>query len=468
MQFTSLIFVVLLTITFVIYYLPFLSAFQVPILILSSLTFYAYSQPGLLLLLLTSVLINIVSSYYVVYGRTDRKKLCAVLGVSLNLSILIFFKYSPLFAHTFLNPKSSLGEFLVNIPLPIGISFFTFQGISLVVDVYKEKHFKATDVVPRSFLKHAQTILFFKSFFPQLISGPIVKAHDFLPQIRKKYFAEIDWISCFKTLLTGYFLKMVIADNLKDQTFWISFPYFQTQSSITLIVMLWGYSFQIFADFAGYSLIAIGLAKLFGYTLPQNFNFPYIATSFSDFWRRWHMSLSSFLREYLYIPLGGNRKGEIRTYFNLMLTMVLGGLWHGAAWSYAVWGSVHGFALAAERFLGNYIHLPANKFINVLKGTFVFLFVTLAWLLFKLPDFHNVISYLKSIHSNFFLKDDAKIISYILIYSIPVIAYHLFYLAGRNKKETWFIKHDYVFYGIMLFLLIVNSGTSGSFIYFQF
>ncbi|HET6990756.1 MAG TPA: MBOAT family O-acyltransferase, partial [Bacteroidia bacterium] len=387
MLFTSLNFIILLFLTFVVYYLPFFSRFQITILAISSLIFYAYSQPILLFLLLVSVLINIISSYYVTYGKPERKKINAIAGVSLNLFILIFFKYSPLFSRTFLNPKDPIGSFLLTIPLPIGISFFTFQGISLVVDVYKEKYFAAKDVIHRSFWKHAQTILFFKAFFPQLISGPIVKAHDFLPQIGKKNFKDIQWESCFKALLTGYFLKMVIADNLKDQTYWMEFPWFQGMSTITLLSLLWGYSFQIFADFAGYSLIAIGLAKLFGYTLPENFNFPYIATSFSEFWKRWHISLSSFLKEYLYIPLGGNKHGKFRTYFNLMITMILGGLWHGAAWSYAVWGGFHGLALALERFFKDYIHFPSNKIISFFSGLIVFAVVTFAWLLFKLPDF---------------------------------------------------------------------------------
>jgi len=214
-----------------------------------------------------SVSINIISSYFVVYGAKRYKKLFAICGVVLNLSILIFFKYSPLFAKTFFYESSSFGDFLLTIPLPIGISFFTFQGISLVVDVYREKYFDNRDIVPKSFFDHSKRVLFFKGFFPQLISGPIVKAHDFMPQIKTKYFSEINWESAFKSLITGYFLKMVVADNLKDFTYWIVFPYFQNQSTLTLISMLFGYSCQIFADFAGYSLIAIGLAKLFGYNL---------------------------------------------------------------------------------------------------------------------------------------------------------------------------------------------------------
>lgn len=467
MLFTSFIFVGLVIITFILYYLPILKNIQVQVLILSSLLFYSYNQPILVLLLLLSVSVNIVSSYYVVYGNQKYRRIYAIFGVALNLFILCFFKYGSLFSKTFFDKTSSIGEFLLTIPLPIGISFFTFQGISLVVDVYTEKYFPRKNAVPDSFLLHAKRVMFFKSFFPQLISGPIVKAHDFLPQITTKNIKEINWESCFKTLVLGYFLKMVVADNIKNYTFSITYPYFETHSSITLIALLFGYSCQIFADFAGYSLIAIGLAKLFGYNFKDNFNFPYISTSFKEFWKRWHISLSTFLMEYLYIPLGGNRKGKIRTYINLMITMFLGGLWHGAAWSYAVWGGFHGLALAIERFFNDKFQIKAPKLLVVFKGIIVFIFVTFAWLLFKLPDFNHVILYFKAIISNRGINDFG-IIYYIFIYSIPVFLYHMIYLLKSKYGFTKFKHFEYVFYGLMVFMIITNSGSSGAFIYFQF
>jgi alginate O-acetyltransferase complex protein AlgI len=310
--------------------------------------------------------------------------------------------------------------------------------------------------------------LLFISFFPHLVAGPILKAHDFLPQIGVKKFNDIQWTYVFKKLIIGYFLKMVVADNLKDFTYWISYPYFQSKSTITLITMLFGYSAQIFADFAGYSLIAIGLSKLFGYQFLNNFSFPYISTSFKDFWKRWHISLSSFLMEYLYFPLGGNKKGKMRTYLNLMITMVLGGLWHGAAISYAVWGAFHGLALAIERFLSNYITIKTGMVVRILQRVFVFFFITLAWLLFKLPEFNDVVNYFKSMGSNFWMADSYDIIAYVLLYSSPVFLYHLAYLV-RNKSYFQVVrKNEYLPYAIMLFLIIANSGSSGTFIYFQF
>ena len=472
MLFTSPQFIVLALITFGLYYLPALRRWQVLILVTASLTFYAYNQLNLLWLLLLSVSINILASYYVVYGPPVSQKLVATLGVVGNLAILCFFKYSPLLSRTFLPTDAGIGAWLITLPLPIGISFFTFQGISLVVDTYRNRHIDTyRSLIARNIVKHARTVLFFKAFFPQLVSGPIVKAHDFLPQIAPKYINAIRWEYCFRTLVLGYFLKMVVADNLKDHTFIIMYPYFENLSSLTLIVLLFGYSMQIFADFAGYSLIALGLAALFGYRFPINFNFPYIASSFSDFWRRWHISLSSFLREYLYIPLGGNRHGTARTYLNLMLTMVLGGLWHGAAWSYAIWGLAHGLALAVERFLTDKGWLLVrSRMAQLLKGVWVFGFVTLAWLLFKLPDFSHVIAYLRAIVANNHKPNDWVGIMLVLIYALPVIAYHLYYLSGSHSSTSrlsW-VRWEYIGYGVMIFMIITNSGSEGTFIYFQF
>lgn len=467
MLFTSSIFVCLVIITFILYYLPFLQKQQVSLLIISSLLFYSYNQPILVLLLLFSVSINIISSYFIVYGNPNYKKQYAISGVALNLGILLFFKYSPLFAKTFFKEPNSVGDFLLTMPLPIGISFFTFQGISLVIDVYKEKYVSNYLLVPKSFLLHAKQILFFKGFFPQLISGPIVKAHDFIPQIKTKTLKDVDWVSVFKTIVMGYFLKMVIADNLKDFTFWITFPYFQSQSSIGLLFMLFGFSCQIFADFAGYSLIAIGLAKLFGYNFKDNFNFPYISTSFKEFWKRWHISLSSFLMEYLYFPLGGNKKGKARTYLNLMIVMILGGLWHGAAWSYAVWGCFHGIALAIERFISDKIVIRSTIFTKIAKGLLVFSFVTLAWLLFKLPNFEHAVNFIQCVFTNFSYAENYQLITYIILYSSPIILYHFAYLI-KKRFFVSFKKIEFVLYGILFFLIIVNSGSAGAFIYFQF
>ncbi len=468
MLFNSFIFIALLLITLFIYYLPIFSKWQVSILITSSLVFYAWEAPALLLLLLLSAVINILTSYRVAYGKPGSRKFYATLGIILNLAILAVFKYSPLIANTFLDTDTDLGHFLVTIPLPIGISFYTFEGISLLMDVYANKHREKFDV-DHSLKEHFKKTLFFVSFFPHLIAGPILKAHDFYPQIKQKFLKNMDTVPAFKNLVTGYFLKMVVADNLAVLTQKLAFPYLKTCSSADLVAMLFGYSFQIFADFAGYSLIAVGLAKLFGYDIMQNFNFPYISGSITEFWRRWHISLSTFLKEYLYIPLGGNRKGKMRTYLNLLITMVLGGIWHGAAWSYGVWGLSHGILLGIERFgadIFGKIKLPT--FINAIKVFLVFIVISVLWLLFKLP-FAQVLEYFNTIALNTKVRINTSGMVMILIYSLPVIIYHLIYLFKNNERfANWLNRYNYIGYGFLIAMIVLNSGPGGSFIYFQF
>lgn len=468
MLFTSPEFFTLLACTFVLYYLVGKAALQKIVLVLASFVFYAWNFPKLLLLLCISIGINILTVKAIKKSKAIQRYWWAALGVIINLAILAFFKYSPLLGKTFFEEGSSVGEFLVSIPLPIGISFFTFQGLSLVVDTYRAKD--GDDHLPEHTGSLVESIALYIAFFPQLIAGPIVKAYEFLPQIAAKVFREIDWEYCVKQLIVGYFLKMVIADNLKDHTFWMQYPYFMELSGLNLLALLFGYSMQIFADFAGYSLIALGLAGLFGYRLRDNFMFPYISASFSEFWRRWHISLSTFLREYLYIPLGGNRKGKARTYLNLMLTMILGGFWHGAAWSYAVWGAAHGIALAIERFINDALPFQWPKPLRFLKVTFIFSVVTLLWLLFRLPAFSEVLLYLSQIKNATFFKglNDLNTAFFITMYALPVLSYHFWYLLKESEYKTRVLKLEPLLYAGLLFMILVNSGSSGSFIYFQF
>lgn len=502
MLFTSFEFLVLAIATFCIYYLPLFRSFQVIILIIASFTFYAWNAPSLLILLILSILVNVLTSYKVAHSSQKTQQLFwAFWGVFANLSVLGLFKYGGLFTRFFLNiagvstpSEDSLAFTLLTLPLPIGISFYTFQGISLVVDVLrqndsdtanrelKEKFY--TQIKP---LKYLLNTSFFLAFFPQLIAGPIVKANEFFPQIETKRFRDISWQIVFKYLVLGYFLKMGIADNLKDYTFWITYPYYQGLGTITNLTLLFGYSMQIFADFAGYSLVAIGLGAAFGYNLPRNFNFPYISLSIAEFWRRWHISLSTWLKSYLYIPLGGNRKGNIRTYINLIVVMVLGGLWHGAAWSYAVWGFFHGLGLAIERLLNLPIQSREDNGNNALSwlnylGQFcrvlaVFTFVTFGWLLFKLPKFDQAVDFVATLFKN---TDEGLQLIYIvpvLIFSLPVLLYHLpYYPAFRqssvraiaSSKSRWLTLATDLTFGLMLAFLLLNSGSSTAFIYFQF
>jgi alginate O-acetyltransferase complex protein AlgI len=442
--------------------------YQLYILILSGFIFYGFNHLPFLVLLISSALLNSTISY-LVFTKNDLwvKKIYAILGIILNISLLSLFKYGSLIYKTFFT-FNNLGEFLLTLPLPIGISFYTFQGISLLVDVFKDNENLASlhNHHNYSFVRYILHIVFFISFFPHSIAGPIVKAHTFLPQIKPKYFNNLNLIYIYKILLLGYFFKNVIADNLHNFTFWIAYPYFQVQSTITLITMLFGYSCQIFADFAGYSLIAIGIAALFGYELPPNFNYPYISQTFSEFWKRWHMSLSSWLKDYLYIPLGGNKKGIVRTCINLLIVMLLGGLWHGAAWSYLIWGGVHGIMLLLERILLKSINFTNRNF-KLMRIMMIFCFVSWAWLLFKLPDFNHVILYSKSIVSNLSLPNSLSIIFFTFLYSLPILLYHFLYLY-KEKFLRFKIKYESIIYAVILFLILMNSGGSNAFIYFQF
>ncbi len=462
MLFNSSIFAGFVLIVFALYYLPALRRFQVELLIVASCVFYAYGQPLLLLLLLSAACTSTLASLAILNGR--RPRAYATAGVVANLSVLGFFKYNTLIYETLIADVATISgpaETLLYLPLPVGISFYTFQGISLVVDTYRfgDLHTRRPPA-SRSF----RDTVFYIIFFPQLVAGPIVKAHNFVPQIKEKLINQIDWDLVLRNLIVGYFFKMVVADNLAQQTFYIRYPVFQAIGSFDLVLLLFAYSVQIFADFAGYSMIALGVAAAFGYRIPVNFNRPYIATSIADFWRRWHISLSSFLREYLYIPLGGNRKGAARTYLNLLIVMGLGGLWHGAAWNYAVWGLWHGVGLALERpFLNTRFFRTANPFIVSIRMLFVFAFATAGWLLFVLHDMSHVALYFESIWTNTHIAPSGRRVLVILFFSAPVILYH-FVPPVRERLRPY----AQPVLGALLAAIILSGGTSDAFIYFQF
>lgn len=462
MLFNSLEFIVLLLITLICYYLPFVRKQQVWILIVVSSVFYAWSVPYLLILLYCVVFVNALSSYCITYTkRIIIQKVCAIAGISIDVAVLVFFKYSPLIGDTFFDTSDGVGAFLITIPLPIGISFYIFQGISLVADVFKKKYMNPRDVIPRSFLTHLQNTLFFISFFPQLIAGPIVKAHEFMYQITPKRFSDIQWEAVFRNLVLGYFFKMVVADNLKDWTVGIDYPMYQFYGTKELVLLIIGYTVQIFADFQGYSLIAIGLALLFGYRLRINFNYPFLASSFKEIWSRWHISLSSFLAEYLYIPLGGNRKGKTRTYLNLIVTMSIGGFWHGTQWGYLVWGGLHGLLLAIERpFLKK-----GKKTLFPGYGIFVFLGFAVLFLFFRLQTAEHFCGFWKSLFLNTHIGKQSNFS--LCLFMIPVAVYYLRHYFN-DRWRFFSSKYDYIYYGMMLFLLALNSGSPGSFVYFQF
>jgi D-alanyl-lipoteichoic acid acyltransferase DltB (MBOAT superfamily) len=314
-------------------------------------------------------------------------------AVTLDISCLAFFKYYA-FADKTLTSAHVSGLPHWRFIAPLAISFFVFQAISYVVDTYRET------VVPGSLLDTAVYL----SFFPHLGSGPIVRAYEFLPQLHEHPDPRrIDSSRAFRLIVVGMFKKVVIADYLNKAIVEQVFANPNAHSSQEILVAIYGYAVRIYADFSGYTDMAIGLALLLGIRFPQNFNAPYTARSLQDFWRRWHMTLSRFLRDYLYIGLGGSRHGRLATYRNLMLTMVIGGLWHGSSWTFVVWGAIHGFALAVERFLRDRRHdlgLPAPPVTparSLLQWLVTFHVVCLAWVFFNSRTFTGAADMLRGL-----------------------------------------------------------------------
>ena len=456
--------------------------FQHVFLLIASYVFFYYTSNYLIILLIYSTILDFILGNYIWNSKNKQnKKIFLSISIAGNLGFLGFFKYADFAILQF----NILGNYFnlnseipfLNLALPIGISFYTFQTLSYTVDIYRGK------LHPSRNLKE---FALFVAFFPQLVAGPIVRASEFLPQLREKIDSletkeKIKQIvlqnSNLKLGITlmviGFFKKMFFADNiapLVNEIF--SNPY--GLESFTIILGAIAFGLQIYGDFSGYTDIAIGAALIFGFKLPVNFNLPYFATSPSDFWRRWHISLSSWLRDYLYITLGGNKKGKKRTYLNLLIVMLLGGLWHGASWNFMIWGALHGSYLTIQKILENkFEFFRENKFLKSRFGKFVSILVTqyfvfLAWIAFRVGDIDalsyslrkyilldfqitntiefialhklsigiiiffiilNIISYKKNIKQSIV---DLKLKYWIFILAIPITLILLFYDATPN------------------------------------
>ena len=343
-------------------------------ILLASYVFYGWWDWHFVFLLAASTVVNHVLAVAIFRAPSPTlKKTFLGLAVAFDLGLLGYFKYADFFLSSVDNVVGT--SWLANITLPVGISFFTFMAISYVVDTYRGQ------LVPASFARFAV----FQAFFPHLVAGPIVRASELLPQLeRPRNPRRVDNSRAFVLILSGLFLKVVIANHLSTHIVDDVFAAPNRHSSLEVLVAVYGYAVQIFADFCGYTNIAIGVALLLGFEFPQNFASPYAAVSLQDFWRRWHMTLSRWLRDYLYIPLGGNRKGRVLTYRNLLLTMLLGGLWHGAAWTFVVWGGIHGAGLAIERALG---WRPVSRRATWFGRVLTFHVVCLGWIFFRADSF---------------------------------------------------------------------------------
>ncbi len=353
-------------------------------MLIASYIFYSWWDWRFLTLIWTSTLVDFWAGRRIDdTASTSRRRLYLLLSICTNLGILAYFKYAGFFVDSFVDVMGSLGFNLsvepLRIILPVGISFYTFQTMSYSIDIY------------RNSLKPTKSLLdfaLFVGFFPQLVAGPIVRAKDFLQQLSTNNREPIQMGRATKLILGGLFKKIVIADLLATEIVDGVFRNPGGSTGLETLIGIYGYALQIYGDFSGYSDIAIGIALLLGFQFSDNFNQPYRALSLQDFWRRWHISLSSWLRDYLYIGLGGNRKGRIKTYRNLLLTMLLGGLWHGAAWTFVAWGLLHGGGLAIERAIDERSIESINQkpFRRFLRGLFTFHLVCAGWVFFRSVD----------------------------------------------------------------------------------
>ena len=345
MAFNSLIFLIFFAVVLALHSLPLSWKFKKTNLLLASYIFYAAWNPPFVVLLWISTATDWFAAKRMQASEGGKKKLFLLLSIAVNLGLLGYFKYGHFLEENFARLMAAFGlDYEIapsSIILPLGISFYTFQSMSYSFDVYR-KQIKPAD--------SALDFALYVSFFPQLVAGPILRAGFFLEQLvedNRERVADIGW--GFALITVGLFEKVVLADGLLAPV--VETVYSDTATATTMDAWIGTLAFagQIFFDFNGYSVIAVGLARCMGFRLPWNFLSPYAAVGFSDFWRRWHVTLSSWLRDYLYISLGGNRKGKVRTYANLMITMLLGGLWHGASWLFVLWGGAHGLLLVLER-----------------------------------------------------------------------------------------------------------------------
>ncbi len=358
----------------------------------ASYVFYAAWDWRYVGLLVGSTVVNQLVARAIPLRSTERgRRLALAVGIAANLGVLSWFKYYGFFVTS---ARNTLGEFgitpplpLLQIVLPVGISFFTFQAMSYVIDVYRGR----VEVAPWL------DIAVYLSFFPQLVAGPIVRGSEFLPQLREpRNPRAIPAARAFGLILSGLFKKVVIANALGTQIVDGVFADPSQHSGFEVLVAVYAYAAQIYADFSGYTDIAIGVALLLGFSFPQNFNAPYAALSLRDFWRRWHMTLSRWLRDYLYIPLGGSARGPSRTIAALMITMVLGGLWHGAAWTFVIWGALHGVGLVVERLTGQGHTDPGGmSAVEVaVRRLVTFHLVCLGWVFFRAESLGDALSML--------------------------------------------------------------------------
>ena len=469
MLFNSIAFLLFFPIVCVIYFSipPQMIRARNLLLLIASYYFYMNWQPAYALLLLTSTFVTYIAALGIgCFENRRKKKICLVSSLVLNLAILFLFKY-----YNFLSSNISMGleacGLKIDIPefgliLPVGISFYTFQALGYSIDVYR-----GTTKVERDFVTYA----LFVSFFPQLVAGPIERSNNLLPQFKQLHRFDYEAVmSGVKLMAWGYFMKLALADRCGIYVDAI-FNNVDKHNGGSYLVASLLFPFQIYGDFAGYSLIAIGVARVMGFRLMENFRRPYFATSVGEFWHRWHISLSTWFKDYVYIPLGGNRVGKLRNYFNLLVTFVISGVWHGANWTFFFWGTLHGVLLCIEKALG----IGKQKFTGIIKffhWAITFVLVCLAWILFRANNLSDAMMVIKGIFTNPGVPkpEYANFIAIGMAMTILLIkefADEYQWPVRVADSKSWIVRHVYL---VMMIAYIILFGVLGGdqFIYFQF
>ena len=471
MAFNSLIFIVFFACVLVVHALPLHWHARKTNLLLASYVFYAAWNPPFLALLWVSTLTDWYAAKRIATSTGRKRTLYLLLSVFVNLGLLGYFKYGGFLEENFARLMASLGsEYDMSgsdIILPLGISFYTFQSMSYSIDIYRDK------------IRPANSILDFAlyvSFFPQLVAGPILRAGYFMQQLvdaHRRRAEDFGW--GIALIVVGLFEKIVLADGLLAPVVERIYAASADATGADAWVGTFAFSGQIFFDFNGYSVIAVGLAKCLGFRVPWNFLSPYAAVGFSDFWRRWHVTLSAWLRDYVYISLGGNRLGRLRTYVNLALTMLLGGLWHGASWLFVLWGAAHGTLLIVERLarhlLGSVAFLQGAA-AKAILGILTFVLVTSTWVLFRAPDIDSAMQ----LYSAMLLPvgglniADLRDVSVVAAVMAALLGTHWFMrdkgFGSALKRLPWPALG--LILGSMLIAILLSPGEERDFIYFEF
>lgn len=474
MVFNSSTFIIFLAVVLLLHHLPFSWRTKKLNLLLASYVFYAAWNPPFVVLLWISTVVDWFVGRRIHASRSVAvRRLALIVSLCANLGLLAFFKYGTFLLSNFTTLVNLVGiEFTPaqhDIILPVGISFYTFQTLSYTLDIYSGK------AQPwNSFRDYALYV----TFFPQLVAGPIVRSTYFLPQCetpRRASGSQFSW--GLVLLVVGLFQKIVVADGLLAPIVQKIYDEGHAADSLSAWCGTLAFAGQIFCDFAGYSSCAIGVALCLGFKVPDNFRAPYAAIGFSDFWTRWHISLSSWLRDYLYIPLGGNRRGSCRTYVNLMLTMLIGGLWHGASWTFVFWGGLHGAYLAIERILRERFGLDparAGRVQQILLTLLTFVLVCFTWVFFRAKSFDAAFSLAAAMLGMASSGSSRLVDKWDLLVGFATISVILF-LHWKRRAESfdemagkwpwWIIS---LLIAIMLFAIMTMPGEDRAFIYFQF